>query len=167
MSGLIVGGNIWKAEQSEHPQKPFKILPVVLSEEEVNNIPTENFAGDESRATGGWKQIFNSPSTPTNELNIGLARFPARRPGQESFEALHRHSQAEFYYMLRGECIVKLEGKEYHCKPGHALFIPGDAEHGFWNTSTTQELVFLWGFAVDGFHQVIYQFSEGVQLMND
>ena len=97
----------------------------------------------------------------------GLARFPPRKPGQESFEALHRHSQAEFYYMLEGECVVKLEGIEHQCKPGHALFIPGDAEHGFWNTSDTEELVFLWGFAVDGFQQIIYRFSEGARLIRD
>lgn len=138
-----------------------KVEPLVLSEKDVDRLPLETFENNTSRSTGGWKQIFNAPSTPTNELNLGIAYLPPRGADQESFLALHRHKQAEFYYMLRGECTVRIEEVEYRCQPGHYLFIPGDAEHGIWNTSSTEELVFLWGFAADGFGQIIYRFSEG------
>ena len=120
-----------------------------------------HFSGDQCRGTVGWNNIFNAPDTPTNALNLGIAKSPPRTAEQESFLALHRHEQAEFYFILKGECIVHIAGNEYPAKPGHCLFIPGNAEHGFWNTSTTEQVVFLWGFAADGLHQVIYNFSEG------
>lgn len=135
------------------------VRPFVLSKDEVLNIPLENFSGNDKRATGGWRQIFSAPETPTDSLNIGVAHFPPRTETQQSFEALHRHKQAEFYYILSGEAIVKIEGVPYEVKAGHALFIPGDAEHGFWNTSYTEELFFLWGFAADGFRDIVYRFT--------
>ena len=152
--------NVWTTTAFDSDKSnDRKVQPVVLSGTQVAALPMENFSNDTSRATGGWQQMFSAPNTPTNELNIGLARFPPRKPGQESFEALHRHKQAEFYYMLEGECVVRIEGVKYPCKPGHVLFIPGDAEHGFWNTSEETELVFLWGFAADGFRDIVYRFS--------
>lgn len=141
------------------PDSKPNVRPFVLSKEEIGSIPLENFSGNDKRATGGWRQIFCSPESPTDSLNIGIAHFPPRSPTQESFEALHRHKQAEFYYILAGQAVVKIEGVDYDVVPGHALFIPGDAEHGFWNTSTEEELVFLWGFAVDGFKDVVYRFT--------
>ena len=135
------------------------VRPFVLSKQEINSLPLEDFSGDKKKATGGWKQIFSSPDTPTDSLNIGLAVFPPRTDSQESFEALHRHQQAEFYYILSGQGIVKIEGVDYDVTGGHALFIPGDAEHGFWNISKESDLVFLWGFAIDGFSEVVYRFT--------
>jgi quercetin dioxygenase-like cupin family protein len=137
-----------------------KVRGFVLSKEEINNIPLENFSNDPKRASGGgWKQIFSSPQTPTDSLNIGIAHFPPRSSTQESFEALHRHKQAEFYYILSGQACVQIDGVKHDVKPGAALFIPGDGEHGFWNTSSTEELVFLWGFAADGFRDIVYRFT--------
>ena len=127
------------------------VRPFVLSKHEINSLPLEDFAGDKKRATGGWKQILSSPDTPTDSLNIGIAILPPKTNSQESFEALHRHQQAEFYYILSGQAMVKIDDVDYDVVPGHALFIPGNAEHGFWNTSHEEDLVFLWGFAIDGF----------------
>lgn len=53
----------------------------------------------------------------------------------------------------------QIDGLKYECTAGHALFIPGNAEHGFWNTSFDTELVFLCGFACDGYSDVIYRFT--------
>ncbi|KAF7192262.1 Dimethlysulfonioproprionate lyase DddW [Pseudocercospora fuligena] len=131
----------------------------VLHKSDIDAIPLENFSNNSKRATGGWKQIFSSPDTPTDGLNIGIAHFPPRTSTFESFEALHRHKQAEFYYILSGQALVKIDGVEYNVKPGAALYIPGDGEHGFWNTSETEELVFLWGFPCDGFRDVVYRFT--------
>lgn len=136
------------------------IRPWVLSKEQIEALPLLNFSGDSTKATGGWQQIFSNPDTPTNELNIGIARFPPHSDSRESFEALHKHKQAEFYYILSGTAVVRIEGTDYVASPGHALYIPGDAEHGFWNEDTEKELVFLWGFACDGFRDVIYRFTD-------
>ena len=158
--------NVWTSQTQNRATAPEPVRPFVLSGSDIHNLPIENFTGDKSHATGGWKQIFNAPDTPTNEFNIGIAHFPPRSADQESFVTLHRHQQAEWYYMLKGQGVVKIEGVEYRCEPGHAFFIPGDAEHGSWNTSETEELVFLWGFAVDGFHQIVFRFSEGAKLIS-
>ncbi|KAJ5155564.1 hypothetical protein N7492_008367 [Penicillium capsulatum] len=135
------------------------VRPYVLSKEEVDALPFEDFAGDQKKATGGWQNIFSKPTSPTDSLTLGLATFPPRTESTESFEALHRHEQAEFYYILSGHAIVKISGVDYPVTSGHALFIPGDAEHGFWNTSHEEKLVFLWGFGIDGFGEVKYRFS--------
>jgi mannose-6-phosphate isomerase-like protein (cupin superfamily) len=141
-----------------NPKSPVRGF--VLSKQDIDNIPLENFSDDPKKASGGgWKQIFSSPDTPTDSLNIGIAHFPPTSANQESFEALHRHKQAEFYYILSGQACVQIDGVKYDVKPGHALFIPGDGEHGFWNTSSTEELVFLWGFAADGFKDIVYRFT--------
>lgn len=157
LTELILSTNDLGNSNMAQPKAP--VQPYVLSGEQVKALPLENFSGDKTRATGGWKQIFSNPETPTDSLNIGIAYFPPRTETEESFEALHRHKQAEFYYILSGQAIVKIDGVDHDCRPGHALFIPGDAEHGFWNTSTTEELVFLWGFAVDGYREVVYRFT--------
>ena len=141
-----------------------KVRPFVLSKQEISHLPLENFDADKKKATGSFQQIFSSPDTPTESLHIGVATFPARRDGQESFEALHRHPQAEFYYILSGQAVVKIDDMYYEVTAGHALFISGDAEHGFWNPSETEELFFLWGFAIDGFKEVVYRFTEGKTL---
>lgn len=121
------------------------VRPYVLSKQEINALPLEDFS-DKTKATGGWRNIFSSPDTPTDSLTIGIANFPPRTKSQESFEALHRHKQAEFYYVLSGQAIVKIDGVDYEVASGHALFIPGDAEHGLWNTSYEEEFVLFWGF---------------------
>ncbi|RJE20975.1 AraC-like ligand binding domain protein [Aspergillus sclerotialis] len=135
------------------------VRPFVLSKQQIDSLPFENFAGDKKKATGGWRNIFSSPASPTDSLTLGIATFPPRSASEESFEALHRHKQAEFYYILSGHAVVKIEGLDYEVTSGHALFIPGDAEHGFWNTSNEEDLIFLWGFGIDGFGEVVYRFS--------
>ncbi|KAK1144800.1 hypothetical protein N8T08_004812 [Aspergillus melleus] len=135
------------------------VRPFVLSKQQIDALPFENFGGDRKKATGGWRNIFSSPQSPTDGLTLGIATFPPRSAEEESFEALHRHAQAEFYYILSGHAVVKIEGVDHEVTNGHALFIPGDAEHGFWNTSSEEELVFLWGFGIDGFGEVVYRFS--------
>ncbi|KAK4624369.1 Dimethylsulfonioproprionate lyase DddW [Fulvia fulva] len=131
----------------------------VLHKKQIDAMPLENFSNNSKRATGGWKQIFSSPDTPTDGLNLGIAHFPPKTATQESFEALHRHKQAEFYYILSGQALVKIDGVDHEVGPGAALFIPGDSEHGFWNTSESEELVFIWGFPCDGFRDVVYRFT--------
>lgn len=124
-----------------HPQP--NVRPFVLSKQQIDSLPFENFAGDRKKATGGWRNIFSSPTSPTDSLTLGIATFPPPSALEESFEALHRHKQAEFYYILSGQARVRIDSVDYEVTSGHALFIPGDAEHGFWNTSTEEKLVFL------------------------
>lgn len=134
------------------------IHPYVLSKQEIEALPMEGFS-DPEKCTGCWQQIFSGPDTPTNELNMGMARFPPASEDRKSFNALHRHKQAEFYYILSGSGVVKIDGVEYDVSAGHALFIPGDSEHGFSNLDTEKEFVFLWGFAADGFRDIVIRYT--------
>jgi mannose-6-phosphate isomerase-like protein (cupin superfamily) len=148
-----------------------KASPYVLSASQIAALPLEG-SPNKHHFTGQWKQLISSPLTPTDSMNLGIAHFPPRTETEESFGALHRHAQAEFYYILAGEGVVRISGADHDVRKGHVLFIPGDAEHGFWNTSYGEELVFLYGFAVGGFGEVVYRFSgeggkvEGTELVD-
>ena len=136
------------------------IQPVVLSKTDIDSLPpVAGFAGPE-RIYGGFQTIFAKEVTSTNELTFGVANFPARTSRQTSFEALHRHAPAEFYHILSGHMVIFLDGVKYRVTTGHAIYIPGDAEHGFCNPSTEEELVFSWGFGTDGFRGIEYRWSE-------
>lgn len=139
-------------------EKP-PVQPVVVSKKEVDALPVLGFE-EPGRIFGGFQNIFASETTPTDELTFGIARFPARTPQQTAFEALHRHKPAEFYYILSGHMVIFLEGVRHKVTAGHAIYIPGNAEHGFCNPSSEEELVFTWGFATDGFSNIEYVWSE-------
>lgn len=41
--------------------------------------------------------------------------------------------QNKFYYILGGECVITIEGKEYRGRAGSWFFIPANAYHSFYN----------------------------------
>lgn len=86
---------------------------------------------------------------------MGVAELPA---GESKQIHTHRHAQVEVYYVLSGQGIVSIAGVEYPLRPGSAVFLPGDAEHGAVNTGT-ETLRLLYVFAADSFDQVEYRFS--------
>lgn len=145
------------AVNSTEQKQPIR--PVVLSKQAIDSLPVNGFP-EPGRIVGGFQNIFANETTPTNELTFGVAKFPARTPKQTAFEALHRHTPAEFYHILSGQMLIMLEGVRHRVGAGAAIYIPGDAEHGFCNPSTEEELVFSWGFATDGFSGIEYRWSE-------
>jgi hypothetical protein len=56
--------------------------------------------------------------------------------------------------------VIILEGARYRVTAGHAINIPGNAEHGCCNPSLEEDLVFSWGFATDGFSKIEDRWSE-------
>ena len=135
------------------------IQPLVLSEQDISSLPTHGFP-EPGRIVGGFQIIFASETTPTDSLTFGIGHFPPRTPTTTSYEALHRHTPAEFYHIVSGQMIIFLNGTRHQVEAGGAIYIPGDAEHGFCNPSTEEELVFSWGFATDGFSGIEYRWSE-------
>lgn len=85
--------------------------------------------GDERFPIGIHKTIF-----PPN---------PAVR-GSAPYQILytHSHSEFEFFYLSRGECTVVIDGAEHALSPGDAVFIPPNATHGAYRTTSSQETVF-------------------------
>ena len=41
--------------------------------------------------------------------------------------------QNKFYYITKGNCVIKIDGKEYYGKPGSCFFIPANAKHSYYN----------------------------------
>ncbi|GAA1753434.1 cupin domain-containing protein [Kocuria aegyptia] len=71
---------------------------------------------------------------------------------------LHRHDQAETYYVLSGKGVVALEGVEHPVRAGSSAFIPGGHEHGARKTGAEVLRVF-YVLAADDFAEVEYVFS--------
>jgi len=41
--------------------------------------------------------------------------------------------QNKFYYITKGNCVIKINGKEYYGKEGSFFFIPANTKHGYCN----------------------------------
>lgn len=100
-----------------------------------------------------FRTLFSADSTATERLVTGVAELP-----EGGFLALHRHEQAETYYVLSGAGVVTLGGTDYRVRPGSSVFIPGFSEHGVRNTSTLT-LRFFYVLAADAFADIEYVFS--------
>lgn len=100
-----------------------------------------------------FRTIFSADSTATDAFVTGVAEL-----AEDGYLALHRHEQAETYYVLSGTGVVTLDGIEYPVHPGSNVFIPGSSEHGIANTGT-QTLRFFYVLAADAFAEIEYVFS--------
>jgi mannose-6-phosphate isomerase-like protein (cupin superfamily) len=100
-----------------------------------------------------FRTFFSADSTATECFVTGVAELL-----EGGFLALHRHEQAETYYVLSGEGVVTLGGIDYRVRPGSSVFIPGSIEHGIRNTGTVT-LRFFYALAADTFTDVEYVFS--------
>lgn len=127
----------------------MKISPIVVDERDV----ARDGWNDPARGRLHWRTLFSQGSTPTEAITCGVAELA---PGDRLER--HRHAPPEVYYVVAGEGVVFLEGKEIAVRPGAAVFIPGMAEHGVRQTGAAT-LRFFYVFAVDSFDGVEYLFS--------
>jgi len=132
---------------------PTPVGPVILSEEVITSRAPEKFDGF-SRGDLSWNTLFSSSKTPTNSLSAGVAVCPPK----SGHLCAHRHEQAEVYYVVEGQGIVTIDGKESEVRKGTAVFIPSNAEHGIKNTGDG-DLKWFYAFATDAFEDVVYRFS--------
>ncbi len=73
----------------------------------------------------GWYLVKN------DKLNVIQERMP---PGTS--ETLHRHHKAQqFFFVLKGEATVEVNGKAVKLGPGEGLLVPPGAAHRMRNTS--------------------------------
>ena len=68
-----------------------------------------------------------------------MRRFTLRDRG---YTPRHRHPWPHVMYVLSGQGVFFLEGKEYAMEPGSFAFVPPDAEHQFTSTAP-DDLIFL------------------------
>ncbi|KAL4753011.1 RmlC-like cupin domain-containing protein [Aspergillus terricola var. indicus] len=134
-----------------------KTEPIVLNAETIRSLPAESFPASNNTNNLTWRTLLStSPPhlTPSSNMCAGLASCPPHS-GQLS---LHRHTQAEIYYITSGRGIVNIEGFEHEVSAGSVLFIPGDAEHGVVNRGE-EALGWFYVFPTAGFGDVVYRFS--------
>ncbi len=101
-----------------------------------------------------WRTLVSADRTPTDSLTMGVAEL---EPGEARDFRPHRHKQAELYYIISGEGVVRIEGIEHRVRAGTAVFVPGDALHGAFNTGT-ELLRLLYVFPAASFDQIHYEF---------
>jgi len=130
-------------------ESPAAVEPLVLDEPDA---PLDGW-DDPIKGRIRWRTLFSRGGTPTDGITCGVAEL-----GPGDWLGLHRHAPPEVYYVLAGEGIVMLSGKETRVKTGSAVFIPGMAEHGVRQTGD-ERLRFFYGFPVDSFDSVEYLFS--------
>jgi mannose-6-phosphate isomerase-like protein (cupin superfamily) len=113
-----------------------------VSEDLVRQESDRQITGwNDQRGRLTWRTLFSADSTATDCFVTGVAELP-----EDGFLALHRHEQAETYYVLSGEGVVTLGGTAYKVRPGSSVFIPGSSEHGIRNIGT-QALRFFYALA--------------------
>jgi quercetin dioxygenase-like cupin family protein len=134
----------------DSPVAPTAIRGVVI---DGSKVSVEGWSQSE-RGAVTWRTLISGERTPTDRLTLGVADV---EPEPEGAVILHRHAQAEAYYVLSGEGVVSIDGAEHPLSPGAAVFIPGGALHAARATGS-ETLKLLWVFAADAFEQVIYEF---------
>jgi quercetin dioxygenase-like cupin family protein len=109
---------------------------------------------DPVRGVVTWRTLLSGDRTPTDKLTMGVAEV---REGDAADIRLHRHAQAEAYYILAGRGRLRIEGVDYPLEPGVTAFIPGGALHGA-RALGAEPLRILYVFAADSFDEVKYEF---------
>ena len=118
-------------------------------------VPLEGW-NDPVRGVVTWRTLLSGDRTPTEALTLGVAEV-TERAGAEA--RLHRHAQAEAYYILSGRGILTVEGEERPLSPGTCAFIPGGAWHAARGIGA-EPLRLLYVFAADSFDQIVYEFAQ-------
>ena len=150
------------------------ILPQLIHTNELSPSNAESWP-DDGRGKFWWHTLLSSPKTDTNSLTMGILTCPAN----QGYLALHRHEQAEVYYILDGKGRMHVAEKVYEVSKGDMIYVPSNAEHGIWNVSGNinesvegggkesrgksqnegEDLRFLYVFAADSFDEIKYRFS--------
>ena len=109
-----------KAEVRE-PMNGFVINPDTMDEYEAPG-PFRRF----------MKLLIDEETFPGTPFTIAVSRYP---PGAGCPVHAHRDS-TEVYFVLSGELVTTLGGKEYQMKKGELIYIPPSAEHRAENRGT-------------------------------
>jgi len=114
-------------------------------------VPLEG-AEDPAFGTVRWRTLVCADRTPSSGVVLGVAEFG---PG-DTLEP-HRHGPAEVYFGLAGSGVVTIEGVAHEIRPGVAVYIPAEAEHG--TVAGPEGLRFAYTFPTARFAEVDYRFT--------
>jgi mannose-6-phosphate isomerase-like protein (cupin superfamily) len=98
----------------EEPMKGFVINPEAVDEYEAS-APFQRF----------MKLLIDGETFPGTPFSIALIRYPS---GAGCPFHAHRET-TEVYFVLEGELMATVGGKEYQVKRGELIYIPPPGEH--------------------------------------
>lgn len=140
----------------DKPSAPSPKRAVVVDE---SALPLEGWA-EGGRGPVAWRTLLSADRTPSEGLTMGVAEVGAAAGEEAGDESrLHRHAQAEAYYILAGEGTLEVEGETWPLRPGVAAFIPGAAWHAA-RAAPGSTLRLLYVFPAASFADVIYEFQD-------
>ncbi|KAF4976660.1 hypothetical protein FZEAL_6709 [Fusarium zealandicum] len=138
------------------PQEQHK--PLIIDTRSYTETPPSSFS-ETSRGNATWHTLLSSPDTATTSLTCGIATCPSN-----GTLALHRHKQAEVYFILSGNGQVEVDGERFKVSKDMLVWIPGDAEHGVF-CGGEEELKWLYMFPEGSFEKVVYRFTHELKDM--
>jgi mannose-6-phosphate isomerase-like protein (cupin superfamily) len=140
---------------------PLTSQPYVVNERDIA-IEAWN---DPVRGAVSWRTLLSADRSPSRALTLGVAEV-TRQAGTDG--RLHRHAQAEAYYILSGRGIIHIilsgrgiihiDGEERPLSPGTVAFIPGGAWHAA-RAVGAEPLRLLYVFAANSFDEIVYEFQ--------
>jgi mannose-6-phosphate isomerase-like protein (cupin superfamily) len=77
---------------------------------------------------GGFHMSLKANATETDSA---FSLLEAEEPANFGPPLHIHHDAAEAFYVLEGEYIIFLDGREFSCPPGSFIFIPAGIPHGF------------------------------------
>lgn len=133
---------------------PKDTKPIILPASYTATTPPESFP-DPSHGSVTWHTLFSCPQTPSSDLSAGIALCP---PNSGDLR-LHRHEQAEIYYIIEGEGEVTIDDVTQRVSKGSSVFIPSNAKHGLVNVGKG-DLRLFYVFPTSSFGDVVYRFED-------
>lgn len=140
---------------------PQQAQPLILPPTCTTTTPPESFPPSPHHPPTDltWHTLFSTPQTNTSDLSAGIAHCPPHTGDLP----LHRHEQAEIYYILDGEGDVYIDGVVTRVQAGSAVFIPSNARHGIGNVGGSG-LRFFYVFPTAAFGDVVYRFEDNNEV---
>ena len=99
-----------------------------------------NLQNDDMCKTKSGNKIYWMITTERGAPNFEMRYIEIPAGGKSSYG---HHSHEHEVYVVRGEGAVRGKESQQALKPGVAVFIPGDEEHQWVNSSTTEPLGFI------------------------
>ena len=99
----------------------------------------------EYNTTDYIRKINNSNSYFNTFLNKEklAAGLLILKPSEEDTQLPHESD--EMYYILDGDCFLKIKNKNYSVKKGKAFFVPKNTEHYFFGNKKKLTVLYFFG----------------------
>lgn len=86
------------------------------------------------------KMLIDRDNSGSERLQINQFTL---KPGCHTDRSVHKAPYDEVYYVLSGEAVLHLDGKDYDVEKDTIAFIPGGTFHSLTNKSKTKKFVIL------------------------